>query len=167
MPSKDWPGSDDTRNLAPLGEGAGEGLFLVGVQPFVTTLFGVPIPLPTPQGRRALQLKTRPECWIRGLHEASTQGVEAASANLFRKECLGMQRSPKAMQLRLSNIDLPECDCHLPTMESAGRWSRPVTVRIAREAGGAPRKHLQAVGEAWRSRKRKLSPPLPTEGRAL
>ena len=62
MPSKDWPGSDDTRNLAPLGEGAGEGLFLVGVQPFVTTLFGVPILLPTPQGRRVQQLKTGPEC---------------------------------------------------------------------------------------------------------
>ena len=101
-------------------------LFLVGVQPFATTAFGVPIPLPTPQGRRAQQLKTRPECWIRGLHEASTQGIEATSANLFRKECLGMQRSPKAMLLRPTNVDLPECDCHLPPMESDGRRSRPV-----------------------------------------
>ena len=91
-----------------------------------TTLFGVPFPLPTPQGRRAQQLKTRPECWIRGLHEASTQGIEATSANLFRKECLGMQRSPKAMLLRPTNVDLPECDCHLPPMESDGRRSRPV-----------------------------------------
>ena len=60
----------------------------MGVQPFSTALFGVPFPLPTPQGRRAQQLKTRPECWIRGLHEASTQGIEATSANLFRKEWL-------------------------------------------------------------------------------
>ena len=82
-------------------------LFLVGVQPFSTTLFGVPFPLPTPQGRRAQQLKTRLECWIRGLHEASTQGKE----QLFRKECLGMQRSPKAMPLCPTNVDLPECDC--------------------------------------------------------
>ncbi len=95
-------------------------------QIYETIMFGVPIPLPTPQGRRAQQLKTRPECWIRGLHEASTQGIEATSANLFRKECLGMQRSPKAMPLRPTNLDLPECDCHLPTMESAGRRSRPV-----------------------------------------
>ena len=64
--------------------------------------------VPTPQGRRAQQLKTRPECWIRGLHEASTQGIEVTSANLFRKECLGMQRSPKAMLLRPTNVDLPE-----------------------------------------------------------
>ena len=86
----------------------------------------MPFPLPTTQGRRAQQLKTRPECWIRGLHEASTQGVEATSANLFRKECLGMQRSPKAMLPHPTNVDLPECDCHLPPMESDGRRSRPV-----------------------------------------
>ena len=38
-----------------------------------------------------------------------------------------MQRSPKAMLLRPTNVDLSECDCHLPTMESAGRRSHPVT----------------------------------------
>ena len=93
-------------------------------------MFGVPFPLPTPQGRRAQQqLKIRHERWIRGLHEASTQGIEATSANLFRKECLGMQRSPKAMLLRPTNVDLPECDCHLPPMESDGRRSRPVQDR--------------------------------------
>ena len=47
-------------------------IFLVGVQPLrlETTLFGVPFPLPTPQGRRAQQLKTRPECSraARGIH---------------------------------------------------------------------------------------------------
>ena len=37
-----------------------------------------------------------------------------------------MQRSPKAMLLRPTNVDLPECDCHLPPMESDGRRSRPV-----------------------------------------
>ena len=52
---------------------------------FSTTLFEVHIPLSTPQGRRAQHLETRPECWIRGLHKASTQGIEATSANLFRK----------------------------------------------------------------------------------
>ena len=104
--------------------------FLWACSLFSTTLFGVPFPLPTPQGRRAQQLKTRPECWIRGLHEASTQGIEATSANLFRKECLGMQRSPKAMLLRPTNVDLPECDCHLPPMESDGRRSRPVFMRL-------------------------------------
>ena len=54
--------------------------FLWACSQFSTTLFRVPFPLPTPQGRRAQQLKTRPECWIRGLHEASTQGIEATSA---------------------------------------------------------------------------------------
>ena len=37
-----------------------------------------------------------------------------------------MQRSPKAMLLRPTNVDIPECDCHLPPMESDGRRSRPV-----------------------------------------
>ena len=27
----------------------------------------------------------------------------------------------KAMLLSPTSVDLPECDCHLPTMESAGR----------------------------------------------
>ena len=79
----------------------------MSVQPFATTLFRVPSPLPTPQGRRAQQLKTGPECWIRGLHEASTQGIEATTANLFKKECPGMQQRPIAMLLRPTNVDLP------------------------------------------------------------
>ena len=41
-----------------------------------------------------------------------------------------MQRSPKAMLLRPTNVDLPECDCHLAAMESAGRRSRPVLVCV-------------------------------------
>ena len=122
--------------------------FLWACSLFSTTLFGVPFPLPTPQGRRAQQLKTRPECWIRGLHEASTQGIEATSANLFRKECLGMQRSPKAMLLRPTNVDLPECDCHLPTMESDGRRSRPVESR-PRRPDPAPALRSAVFCNAW------------------
>ena len=63
-------------------------LFLLGVHPFFDHTFGVSFPLPTPQERRAQQLKNRPECWIRELHEASTQGIEATSAKLFRTEWL-------------------------------------------------------------------------------
>ena len=37
-----------------------------------------------------------------------------------------MQRGPEAMLLRPTNVDLPECDCHHPPMESDGRRSRPV-----------------------------------------
>ena len=33
-----------------------------------------------------------------------------------------MQRSLKAMLLRTTNLGLPDCYCHLPTMVSAGRW---------------------------------------------
>jgi hypothetical protein len=40
----------------------------VGEQPFSTTLSGVPFPLPTPQGRRAQQLKTRHSRAARGIH---------------------------------------------------------------------------------------------------
>ena len=35
-----------------------------------------------------------------------------------------MQGSPKAILLRPTGVDLLECDCHLPTMESDGRRSR-------------------------------------------
>ena len=42
---------------------------------------------PTRQGCQEQQLKTMPECWIRGLHEVSTQGIEATSTNLFRRTC--------------------------------------------------------------------------------
>jgi len=39
----------------------------VRVQPYSTTLFGVPFPLPTPQGRWDRQLRDKPETEIRGL----------------------------------------------------------------------------------------------------
>ena len=38
--------------------------------------------------------------------------------------------SPKAMLLRPTNIDLLDCDCQLPTMESAGGRSRPVRAML-------------------------------------
>ena len=50
-------------------------MIFVSVQPFSTTLFGVPFPLPTPQGRRDSQ--------------GNTQDMETTSANLFRKDCQG------------------------------------------------------------------------------
>jgi hypothetical protein len=59
----------------------------VSVQPFSTTLFGVPFPLLTPQGRRDSQLRTMPECEIRMLRKATPRDMEATSANLLRKEC--------------------------------------------------------------------------------
>ena len=43
-----------------------ESIFLWACSLFSTTLFGVPFPLPTPQGRRAQQLKTRPESGFEG-----------------------------------------------------------------------------------------------------
>ena len=58
-----------------------------------------------------------------------------------------MQRSPKAMLLRPTNVDLPECDCHLPPMESDGRRSRPV-------AGMQTIKATWVFARAIRKRKR-------------
>ena len=43
-------------------------LIFVCVQSYSTTLFGVPFPLPTPQGRWDRQLRDMPETDIRGLH---------------------------------------------------------------------------------------------------
>ena len=53
------------------------GYFFCGVQPepFATILFGMPIPSPT----------SKSQCWIRGLHEASTQGIVATTAKLHRE----------------------------------------------------------------------------------
>ena len=41
-----------------------------------------------------------------------------------------MKRSPKAMLLRPTNVGLPKCECHLPTMESAGRRPGDVGIRM-------------------------------------
>ncbi len=50
-------------------------------------LFGMPFPLPTPQGRRDSQFRTMPNREIRMLRDATnTQDMEAISANLFRKK---------------------------------------------------------------------------------
>ncbi len=67
-------------------------LIFVGVQPFSTTLFGVPSLLPTPQGRRGSQLSPgRDHAQVRDSYAAqgNTQNMEATLANLLRKECQG------------------------------------------------------------------------------
>jgi hypothetical protein len=64
-----------------------------------------------------------------------------------------MQRSPKAMLLRPTNVDLQECDCHLPAMESAGRRSRPVELRrLYHSSVGLRRFYYSSVGlrPTWR-----------------
>ncbi len=47
------------------------GVIFVSVQPSSTTLFGVPFPLPTPQGRRDSHLRTTPEREFRMLRKAT------------------------------------------------------------------------------------------------
>ena len=69
-------------------------------------------PLLAPSGRSAL-----------GCSEARRPCRSAPPMLIFRN---AMQRSPKAMPLSPTRVDLPECHCHLPTIKSAGRWSRPV-----------------------------------------
>ena len=46
-------------------------MIFVSVQPSSTTLYGVPFPLPTPQGRRDSQLRTMPKREIRMLRKAT------------------------------------------------------------------------------------------------
>jgi len=46
-------------------------LFLVGVQPFSTTLFGMPFPHPTPQGRWVQQHRKVPEICVLKMHMAA------------------------------------------------------------------------------------------------
>jgi hypothetical protein len=48
-----------------------ELMIFVSVQPSPTTLFRVPFPLPTPQGRRDSQLRTMPQREIRTLRKAT------------------------------------------------------------------------------------------------
>ena len=57
-----------------------------------------------------------------------------------------MQRSPKAMLLRPTNIDRPECECQLPTMESVGRRSRQIRSRMGTNAAaGGPHDSCESV----------------------
>jgi hypothetical protein len=67
----------------------------VCVQPYSTTLFGVPFPLPTPQGAGIGNSRTSPRPRFESCARQPS-GQEAHSANLFRKEC---QRCNEARRL--------------------------------------------------------------------
>ncbi len=92
----------------------------MSVQPFPTTLFGVPFPLFTPQGRRASQLRTVPEREM--LHKAGHGGH---FGNPIQDGVPGLQRGPKAKPPR-PTFSFFRSDCHIPVMESADRRLRPV-----------------------------------------
>ena len=67
----------------------GTGIF-GGVQPFSTTLFGVPFPQPAPQGCWLSNLKLKLEDVVRKGHEAPTRASRIGNlADLWIKECLG------------------------------------------------------------------------------
>ena len=66
----------------------------VCVQPYSTTLFGVPFPLPTPQGAGIGNSGTSPRPRFEGCARQPS-GHEATSANLFRKECQGCNEARK------------------------------------------------------------------------
>jgi len=46
-------------------------VFLVDVEPFSTTLFGMPFPHPTPQGRGVQQHRKVPESCVQRMHKAA------------------------------------------------------------------------------------------------
>ncbi len=65
-------------------------VIFVSVQPSSTTLFRVPFPLPTSQGRRDSQLRTRPQREIRMLRNATPRTWRPLRQTyLLRKECQG------------------------------------------------------------------------------
>ncbi len=106
-------------------------VIFVSVQPSSTTLFGRPLPLPTPQGRRDSQLRTVPEREIRMLRKATPrtlrllwQTYEGRSAKVTAR--------PETKPPRLTYA-IFRSDCHLPAMDSADRRLRPELFRdIAR-----------------------------------
>jgi hypothetical protein len=51
----------------------------------LTALFGLHSPFPSSLGCRAQQLDTMRECWIRGINNAPTKGVEATSEKLHQE----------------------------------------------------------------------------------
>ncbi len=65
------------------------------VQPDSTTLFGVPFPLPTPQGRWDRQLRDMPETEIRGLRPATLR-TKGTFGKPIQEGVPGLQRGPKA-----------------------------------------------------------------------
>ena len=63
-----------------------------GVQPLSTTLFGVPSPQPTPQGRWLFHIKPMLDEDFRKGREAPTRASRIGdSPDLLIEECLGMQ----------------------------------------------------------------------------
>ncbi len=90
--------------------------FFVCTQPCSTTMFGVPFPLPTPQGAGIGNSVTSLRSRFEGCAtEPSGQGVQ--SANLVRKEC-----QPARVATRLESEAAPPHDSifrdegHLPAM---------------------------------------------------
>ncbi len=89
---------------------------------FSTTLFGVTIPLPTPQGRWDRQfspglVRDRSRAEIRGpqsWRDRQPSGQEAHSAALFRKEYQVCNEARKTSCLAPYSIF--RSDCHLPAM---------------------------------------------------
>ncbi len=67
----------------------------MSVQPSSTIIFGVPFPLPTPQGRWALQLKTMPEREIQMLRKA-TPRTWRPLRQIIKEGVPGLQRGPEA-----------------------------------------------------------------------
>ena len=60
------------------------------------TLFGVPVPLPTPQGRRAQQLKTRPERLIAGCTRHPFRAKRQLRQTYSGRSALGCSKSRRS-----------------------------------------------------------------------
>ena len=100
----------------------------VSVQPSSTTLYGVPFPLPTPQGRRDSQLRTRPQREIRMLRKA-TPRTWRPLRQIHEGRSARDARGSKAKPPRPAN-SIIQSDCHLPAMYSAD-WRLRLVSRYA------------------------------------
>jgi hypothetical protein len=99
-------------------------IIFVCVQPCSTTLFGVPFPLPTPQGAGIGNSGTSPRPRFEGCARQPS-GQKAHSANLFRKECQGCNEARKP-SCPAPQLNLPR-RLSSPSHDSADRRLRPVT----------------------------------------
>ncbi len=93
--------------------------------------FGVPFPLPTPQGAGIGNSGTSPRPRFESCARHPS-GQEANSANLFRKDCQGCNEARKPICPAPHSIFRD--DCHLPTMTRltggcARGWKRDIAVR--------------------------------------
>jgi hypothetical protein len=110
-------------------------MIFVYVQPYSTTLFGVPFPFPTPQGAGIGNSGRCPRPRFEGC-AWQPSGQEAHSANLFRKECQGCSEARK-----------PSCPATQIQSSEAILTSRP-WFAAARLTGGYARwliVHLVAI----------------------